>query len=186
MSLARPNSQRILFDGENISFDASLVTYTCYINSTNIPPIMIINRIYETQNLVSLKLVSFLVGLRTYQYAWVSQEVSFLQVSPPTTCIRLSSPHTCYMPHPSHSSRFYHPNNIGWAIWIIKLLICSLRHSPVSSSLLGPNILLNTLFSHILDLRSSLKLSDQVSHPYKTTGWIIVCYTLLVVFSTAP
>jgi len=29
-----------LFDGENISFDASLVTY---INSTNIPPIMIIN-----------------------------------------------------------------------------------------------------------------------------------------------
>jgi len=32
-----------LFDGENISFDASLVIY---INSTNIPPIMIINRIY--------------------------------------------------------------------------------------------------------------------------------------------
>jgi hypothetical protein len=28
---------------------------------------MIINRIYETQNLLSLYLVSFLVGLRTYQ-----------------------------------------------------------------------------------------------------------------------
>ena len=41
----------ILFDGENISFDASLVI--C-INSTNIPPIMIINRIYENQNLLSL------------------------------------------------------------------------------------------------------------------------------------
>ena len=53
------------FDGENISFDASLVI--C-INSTNIPPIMIINRIYETQNLLSLQLVSFLVGLRTYQH----------------------------------------------------------------------------------------------------------------------
>jgi len=25
-----------------------------YINSTNIPPIMVINRIYETQNLLSL------------------------------------------------------------------------------------------------------------------------------------
>ena len=50
-SLARPTSHCILFDGENISFDASLVTY---INSTNIPPIMIINRIYETQNLLSL------------------------------------------------------------------------------------------------------------------------------------
>jgi len=37
------------FDGENISFDASLILYIyiyIYINSTNIPPIMIINRIY--------------------------------------------------------------------------------------------------------------------------------------------
>ena len=52
-SLARPASQCVLFDGENISFDASLVIYI-YINSTNIDPIMIINRIYETQNLLSL------------------------------------------------------------------------------------------------------------------------------------
>jgi hypothetical protein len=50
---------------ENISFDASLVIY---INSTNIHPIMIINGIYETQNLLSLQFVSFLVGLRTYQH----------------------------------------------------------------------------------------------------------------------
>jgi len=50
-SLARPSSRCILFDCENISFDASLVMY---INSTNIPPIMIINRIYETQNILSV------------------------------------------------------------------------------------------------------------------------------------
>ena len=50
-SLARPTSRRILFDGENISFDASLVIY---INITSIPPIMIIDRIYENQNLLSL------------------------------------------------------------------------------------------------------------------------------------
>ena len=50
-SLARPTSRCILFDGENISFDASLVIY---IYSTNIPPVMIINRVYETQNLPSL------------------------------------------------------------------------------------------------------------------------------------
>jgi len=49
--LARPTSRCILFDGENISFDASLVVD---VNSTNIPPIMIINRIYETQNILSL------------------------------------------------------------------------------------------------------------------------------------
>jgi len=52
-SLARPTSRCILFDGENISFDASLVIYT-RINSTNIPPIMIINRMYEHQNLLTL------------------------------------------------------------------------------------------------------------------------------------
>ena len=50
-SLARPTSRCISFDGENIAFDASLVIY---IKSTNIPPIMIINRTYEHQNLLSL------------------------------------------------------------------------------------------------------------------------------------
>ena len=39
----------ILFDGENISFEARFVMY---INSTNIPPIIIMNRIYENQNLL--------------------------------------------------------------------------------------------------------------------------------------
>jgi hypothetical protein len=50
-SLAQPTSRCTLFDGENISFDTSLVIY---INSTNIPPIVIINRIYETQNFLPL------------------------------------------------------------------------------------------------------------------------------------
>ena len=49
--LARPTSRCILFDGGNISFDASLLIH---INSTNIPQIMIINRIYKNQNLLSL------------------------------------------------------------------------------------------------------------------------------------
>jgi hypothetical protein len=48
--------------------------------------------------------------------------------------------------------------------------LCSLLHSPVTSSLLGPNILLSTLFSNTLSLCSSLSVRDQVSHPYKTTG----------------
>jgi hypothetical protein len=66
-SLARPTSRCNLFDGKNISFYASLVLYI-YVNvySTNIPPIMITNSIYENQNLLSLYLISFLVGLRIY------------------------------------------------------------------------------------------------------------------------
>ena len=58
-SLFRPTSRYILFCGENISFDASLVIY---INSTNIPPIMIINRIYETQKKSSIAEACFLPG----------------------------------------------------------------------------------------------------------------------------
>ena len=48
--------------------------------------------------------------------------------------------------------------------------LCSFIHSPVTSSLLGPNILLNTLFSNTLSLRSFLNASDQVAHPYRTKG----------------
>jgi len=47
----------VFFDGENIkleaSFDIYISTYI-YINNINIPPLMIINRIYENQNLLSL------------------------------------------------------------------------------------------------------------------------------------
>jgi len=61
--------------------------------------------------------------------------------------------------------------------------LCSFLHSPVTSSLLGPNTLLNTLFSNTLSLRSFLNVSDQDSHPYKTTSKIIrVLYVLIFKF----
>jgi hypothetical protein len=49
-------------------------------------------------------------------------------------------------------------------------------------SLLGPNIHLSALFSHTLYIFSPLNVRDQVSHPYKTTGKIIVLYFNLHVF----
>ena len=60
--------------------------------------------------------------------------------------------------------------------------LCSLLHSPVTSSLLGPNILLITMFSNTLSFLSSRNVSDQASHPYKTTGKIIVLYILIFKF----
>ena len=48
-SLARPTSRCILFDGKNTSFDASLV-----ILITNIPRIMILNKIYKNRKFLSL------------------------------------------------------------------------------------------------------------------------------------
>jgi len=56
--------------------------------------------------------------------------------------------------------------------------LCNLLHSPVTSSLLGPNILLNTMFSNTVSFLSSRNVSDQVSHPYKTTGKIKILYII--------
>jgi len=60
--------------------------------------------------------------------------------------------------------------------------LCSLLHSPVTSSLLGPNILLNTIFSNNLGFLYSLNVSDQASHPYKTTRKIIILYMFIFNF----
>jgi len=54
--------------------------------------------------------------------------------------------------------------------------ICNFLYSPTTSSLLHPNILLNTLFSNTLSLHSSLNVSDHVPHPCKTIGKIIALY----------
>jgi hypothetical protein len=77
------------------------------------------------------------------------------------------SPHMCYVPCLSHSSQFHHLNNNGWGLQITKVLIVVFS-TPITSTLLGPNILHSTLLSNTLSLRSSLSVSDQVSHPYKT------------------
>ena len=53
--------------------------------------------------------------------------------------------------------------------------------TPITSSLLGPNIL-NTLFSNTLSRHSSLSVGDQVSHPHKTTGKSIVLHILIFKF----
>jgi hypothetical protein len=59
--------------------------------------------------------------------------------------------------------------------------LCNFLHDQ-SSSLLGPNILLNTLFLKTLSLCSSLKVRDQVSHPYSKTDKITVLYILIFRF----
>ena len=66
--------------------------------------------------------------------------------------------------------------------FITPRILGSFLHSPVTSYFLGPNILLSTLFSNTLSLCSSLNVSDQVSHPYKTTGRIIVLHILIFKF----
>ena len=65
--------------------------------------------------------------------------------------------------------------------WSLSSSLCSFLHFLVTSSLLGTNILPSTLFLNILSLHSSLNMSDQVLHPYTTTGKIINFDVLLTV-----
>ena len=48
--------------------------------------------------------------------------------------------------------------------------LCNFLHSPVTSSLLDPNIFLSTLFWNSYSLRFSLNVSNHVSHPNKIKG----------------
>jgi hypothetical protein len=111
-------------------------------------------------------------------YVWVFQVISFPQVSPLKPCVHLSSPPV----------RAKFPSYLILLDLITRpmlseqyrLLTASLFiffHSPVTSSVLCPNILLSTLFLNTLSSRSSLNVSDQVSHPYSTTSKTIVHYS---------
>ena len=87
-----------------------------------------------------------------------------LRFLPPQDPIHPPLTHTRHMPSPSHTSRFYHPKILGEEYKSISSSLCNLPHSLVTSSLLGPNILLNTMFSNTLSFLSSRNVSDQVSH----------------------
>ena len=107
-------------------------------------------------------------------YSYTIQVVSFPQVSPSKPYIHLFS-HILLMTHPSLSFLIPHSNNIWWGVQIIKLLIMHSPKVPVTSSLLGPNIFLSTLFSNTLSLHSSASVKDQVSQPHNTTEKLQLC-----------
>ena len=107
--------------------------------------------------------------------------VSFPEASPPNLAYA-SLTHTRYMRCPSHSSRFHYTNNIMWGDRSLSSSLRSFLYSSFTSSLLGPNILLCSLFSNTLSLRSSLNISYQVSHTYRTTGEIVILYILIFKF----
>jgi hypothetical protein len=110
-------------------------------------------------------------------YAWVIQTPSFLQLSPPKPCMHLTM-------------RATYPACII-LLDLITRIIFGEEYTSLSSSLcsflLLPRPSWDQIFSsapcsYTLSLCSSLNVSNQVSHPYKTTGKIIVFYILIFIF----
>ena len=69
---------------------------------------------------------------------WVSLSLRLPQQNP---LYAFSLLHTRYMPSSFHYSRFYHPKNFGWGYRLLSSSLYSFLHSPVASSLLGPNMI---------------------------------------------
>ena len=98
-------------------------------------------------------------------------------VSLPTPCRNLSLIHaTC----PAHLILLILITQIvvGEECKSLNSSLCGLFCSLVILSF-SPNILFSTLFSNILSPRSSLSVSDLVSHPYKARGKIIILYIII-------
>ena len=102
----------------------------------------------------------------------------------PTKTLYTLSPHP-YAPHAQYHLMlldFITRTILGEEYKSFSSLLCNLLNSPITSSLLGPNILLHTLFSNTLSFHSSRSVNGQVSHPYKTTGKIIILCILIFKF----
>ena len=102
----------------------------------------------------------------------------------PTKTLHTPSPHP-YVPHAQPISFFSILSPAKY--WVRSTNHLAPRYAiysipPVTSSLLGPNIILNTMFSNTLSFLSSRNVNDQVSHPYETRGKIIIPYVLIFKF----
>jgi hypothetical protein len=67
----------------------------------------------------------------------------------------------------SHHSCLLHAQPISFSLTLWRRLLCNVLQ-PITSSLVGPNILLSTLFSNTANLSSSLNVIHQVLHQFKT------------------
>jgi hypothetical protein len=104
---------------------------------------------------------------------------SFLLALLPVFYMHSSSPHSCYMTWWSHPPWLDHSNYTWRRVKLMKLLIMQFPPTSRPFISLWSKYYPHYLFSNALSLWSSLNVRDQVTHPYRTTGKIIVLYILI-------
>jgi hypothetical protein len=87
-------------------------------------------------------------------------------------------PPSCYITCLSHPHWLDH-SNYTWQR--VQVSLCRFLQPPATLFPLGPNILLSSLFSNTLSLRSFINVGDHI-HTYRTTGKILVSYILIFTF----
>jgi hypothetical protein len=108
--------------------------------------------------------------------------VSLLLAFPPVPYMHSSSSHSCYMFCPSQPPSLDHSNYILRQAQALNHLIMQFSQISVTSPLYSSNMLLNTLFSNTLESILFLNVRDQFSHRDRTTGKIVILYTLICMF----
>ena len=106
----------------------------------------------------------------------------FLKFSHQNPICHSPLPHTCYMSRPYILLYSITRIVFGAEQRSLSSSLYGILHPPVTISLFGQNILHSTLLSDTLGLCSSLNVTDQDSHPYKTTGNITVLSISISVF----
>ena len=91
---------------------------------------------------------------------------SFPPVSPPRPYTPLSSPVHASCPAHLILLDFITRTLLGEEYKSFSSSLCNLLHSPVTSCFLGPNILLNTIFSNTLSFLPSRNVNDYITLNY--------------------
>jgi hypothetical protein len=108
--------------------------------------------------------------------------VSFILASPPISCMHSSVRHSCYMSCTSHLPWLNYSNYAWQRVQVTKFL--NMQVSPTSCHLIPLRFKHSpqSMFSNILSIRSSFTVRDEISHPYRTTGKIILSYYIFTFF----
>jgi len=129
-----------------------------------------INTIHDPPPTQFLKLhLNIILSSTPWSSMW-SFSLRFADESP----VRTSPfPHTCHMTRPSHFSRCDNRIILGEEYRSLSSSLCSFLQSllPLRPKY-SPK---HPILKHLQPTFLSLNVSDQVSHPYKTTGKIIEC-----------